>query len=392
MRRLWLIFSQAATVALAIVFVVATLKPDWLARNGQSLGGLLSPGVSVRLAAPASGALPAPGATPLPLGGLADAASAAAPSVVSVITSQARARNPHADDPALGQFFGDREPGQQGIGSGVIVSPEGILLTNNHVIEQAGDIAVRLSDGRELRAEVVGTDPETDLAVLRIKADRLPAITLGRSQDLRVGDVVLAIGNPFNVGQTVTAGIVSALGRNGLGLSTFESFVQTDAAINPGNSGGALVDARGHLVGINTAIYSRSGGSNGIGFAIPTEVAQRVMESLLKDGVVRRGWIGVEPRELTPEFVENFKLPINRGVLITGVLQDGPASKGGLKPGDVVTSVAGQPVNSVGQLLNSVAALPPGQPAKVAVQRGNQALELSLEVMQRKPQPARRSR
>ena len=395
MRRLWLIFSQTATVALAILFVVVTLKPHWLdlrARPGQALGGLQSPGVSVRMAASASGPLPSAGETPLPLGGLADAASAAAPSVVSVITSKGRARNPHANDPALGPFFGDREPDQQGIGSGVIVSPEGILLTNNHVIEQAGDIDVRLSDGRELRAEVVGTDPETDLAVLRIQADRLPAITLGRSQDLRVGDVVLAIGNPFNVGQTVTAGIVSALGRNGLGLSTFESFVQTDAAINPGNSGGALVDARGHLVGINTAIYSRSGGSNGIGFAIPTEVAQRVMESLLKDGVVRRGWIGVEPRELTPEFVENFKLPITRGVLITGVLQDGPASKGGLKPGDVVTSVAGQPVGSVAQLLNTVAALPPGQPATVAVQRGNQALELRLEVIQRKPQPARRSR
>ena len=391
MRRLWLIFSQAATVALALLFVVATLKPEWLGPRSPSLGGLLAPGVSVRLASPAPAASPASGATALPLGGLADAASIAAPSVVSVITSKGRARHPHADDPAMAPFFSDREPSPQGIGSGVIISPEGVLLTNNHVIDQAGDIDVRLPDGRELRAEVVGTDPETDLAVLRIRADRLPAITLGRSQDLRVGDVVLAIGNPFNVGQTVTAGIVSALGRNGLGLSTFESFVQTDAAINPGNSGGALVDARGHLVGINTAIYSRSGGSNGIGFAIPTDVAQRVMESLLKDGVVRRGWIGVEPRELTPEFVENFKLPINQGVLITGVLQDGPASKGGLKPGDVVTRVAGQPVASVAQLLNSVAALAPGQTAQVAVQRGPQALELTLEVVQRKPQPARRN-
>ena len=393
MRRLWLIFSQAATVALALLFVVSTLKPAWLdglAGNAQPRGGLIAPGVSVRMAAPAP--LPGPAATALPVTGLADAASAAAPSVVSVITSKARARNPHADDPALGQFFGNREPNQQGIGSGVIVSPDGILLTNNHVVEQAGDIDVRLADGRELRAEVVGTDPETDLAVLRIQARRLPAITLGRSQELRVGDVLLAIGNPFNVGQTVTAGIVSALGRNGLGLSTFESFIQTDAAINPGNSGGALVDVRGHLVGINTAIYSRNGGSNGIGFAIPTEVAQRVMEGLLKDGLVRRGWIGVEPRELTPEFVENFKLPIQHGVLITGVLQDGPASKGGLKPGDVVVSVAGQPVASVAQLLNSVAALPPGQPAQVGVQRGNQALALTLDVVQRRPPPARNSR
>ena len=391
MRRLWLIFSQAATLALALLFVVATLKPGWLSGQDLALGSVAPAAVSVRLAAP--GHAPLNGAaTPLPAGGLADAASSASPSVVSVITSKGRSRHPQADDPALSPFFHDREQSQQGVGSGVIVSPEGILLTNNHVVEQAGDIDVRLSDGRELRAEVVGTDPETDLAVLRIKADRLPAITLGRSQDLRVGDVLLAIGNPFNVGQTVTAGIVSALGRTGLGLSTFESFIQTDAAINPGNSGGALVDAMGHLVGINTAIYSRSGGSNGIGFAIPTEVAQRVMESLLRDGVVRRGWIGVEPRELTAEFVENFKLPIQRGVLITGVLQDGPASKGGLKPGDVVTSVAGQPVGSVAQLLNTVAALPPGQAAKVAVQRGSQAIELSLEVVQRKPQPARRNR
>ena len=391
MRRLWLIFAQATTVALACLFVVVTLKPQWLTRDGLPLGAVMSQVVSLRTAPPAAESPAATGAA-LPMAGLSDAANAAAPSVVSVITSKARSRNPHADDPAFNQFFGDRdrEPSQQGIGSGVIVSPEGILLTNNHVVDQAGDIDVRLNDGREVRATVVGTDAETDLAVLRINLDRLPAITLGRSQDLRVGDVLLAIGNPFNVGQTVTAGIVSALGRTGLGLSTFESFIQTDAAINPGNSGGALVNAKGQLVGIPTAIYSRSGGSNGIGFAIPTEVAQRVMEGILKDGVVRRGWIGVEPRELTPEFVENFKLPIQQGVLITGVLQDGPASKGGLKPGDVVVSVAGQAVASVAQLLNTVAALPPGQPAKVAVQRGPQALELTLDVVQRRPQPAPR--
>ena len=376
MRRLWLIFSQAAAVALACLFVVATLKPQWLTRDGQPMGPMLSQVVSLRTAAPA-----ASGARST---GWADAASLAAPAVVSVSTSKSRGRNPHADDSA----FGDGE--QVGIGSGVIVSPEGILLTNNHVVEQAGEIQVRLSDGREVRAEVVGTDPETDLAVLRIALDQLPAITLGRSQDLRVGDPLLAIGNPFNVGQTVTAGIVSALGRNGLGLSTFESFIQTDAAINPGNSGGALVNTQGHLVGINTAIYSRTGGSNGIGFAVPIEVAQRVMESLLRDGVVRRGWIGVEPRELTPEFIENFKLSVKQGVLITGVLQDGPASKGGLKPGDVVLKVAGQAVTSVPQLLDQVAALPPGKPAKLAVQRGTQALELTVNIVQRKPPALRR--
>ena len=389
MRRLWLTFSQATTVALALLFVVATLKPQWLGGDGLPLGAVVSQVVSLRTAAPAASGV-APGA--LPFLGLAEAARIASPAVVSVITSKARSSNPHADDPAFGFFYGNREQVQQGVGSGVIVSPQGILLTNNHVVEDAGEIDVRLSDGREARAEVLGTDPETDLAVLRIKLDKLPVITLGRSQDLRVGDALLAIGNPFNVGQTVTAGIVSALGRNGLGLSTFESFIQTDAAINPGNSGGALVDTHGNLVGINTAIYSRNGGSNGIGFAIPTDVAQQVMESLIRDGVVRRGWIGVEPRELTPEIADSLQLTTRAGVLITGVLQDGPASKGGLRPGDVVVAVAGQPVTSVAQLLNAVAALPPGQSAQVGVQRGNKAMTLTVEVIQRKRPQARPQR
>ena len=388
MRRLWLIFSQAATVGLALLFVVATLKPQWLGHDGLPLGALVSEVVSLRTAAPAASAASMP-AGALPFHGLSDAARIASPTVVSVITSKARRQNPHADDPNFRFFFGDRDPVQQGVGSGVIVSPQGILLTNNHVVEDAGEIDVRLADGREARAEVVGTDPETDLAVLRIKLDKLPVITLGRSQDLQVGDALLAIGNPFNVGQTVTAGIVSALGRNGLGLSTFEGFIQTDAAINPGNSGGALVNVHGHLVGINTAIYSRSGGSLGIGFAIPTDVAQKVMESLIRDGVVRRGWIGVEPRELTPEIAESLNLATRTGVLITGVLQDGPASNGGLRPGDVVVAVSGNPVATVAQLLDAVAALTPGEPAEVSVQRGQKALKLTLDVVQRK-RPARR--
>ena len=387
MRRLWLIFSQAATVGMALLFVVATLKPQWLGGNGQPFGSVVADVVSLRTAAPAASQA---GGQPY---NLADAARLAAPSVVSVVTSKARSRNPHGDDPAFGFFYGDRNPGQQGVGSGVIVSPEGILLTNNHVVEDAGEIDVQLPDGREVRAQVVGTDPETDLAVLRIPLDKLPAITLGRSQDLRIGDPLLAIGNPFNVGQTVTAGIVSALGRNGLGLSTFESFIQTDAAINPGNSGGALVNAQGHLVGINTAIYSKSGGSQGIGFAIPADVALRVMQSLLKDGVVRRGWIGVEPRALTPEIAESLQIGNRQGVLITGVLQDGPASKGGLRPGDVVVLVADKPVTSVSQLLDAVASLPPGQPTTVTVLRGQKELALTLNVVQRKlPAEATRPR
>ena len=389
MRRLWLIFSQATTVALAVLFVVGTLKPHWLGRDGLALPGV----VSLRTAP-----LPAPvpdvtaslsAVSPTP-GDLPTAARAASPAVVSVAANLGRGRNPHAEDPNFGFFFGDRAP--TGFGSGVIISPEGILLTNNHVVADARDITVRLSDGREAVATVVGTDPETDLAVLRITLDRLPAITLGRIETLQVGDTVLAIGNPFNVGQTVTAGIVSALGRNGLGLSTFESFIQTDAAINPGNSGGALVNSQGQLMGINTAIYSKSGGSQGIGFAIPVDVAQRVVEGLLRDGEVRRGWIGVEPRELTAEFIENFQLPIRRGVLITGVLHDGPAFKAGMKPGDVVVAVADQPVASVAQLLNTVAALPPGSPASLSVQRGGNALKLKVNVVQRQPQQAQRRR
>lgn len=388
MRRLWLIFSQAATVALAVLFVVGTLKPQWLVREGRPLTDV----VSLRTAPEAApAALEAPPGAAAGFTGYHAAARAAAPAVVSVTASKAGRRNPHAQDPTFRFFFHERGAETQvGMGSGVIVSPEGILLTNNHVIAGATEIDVRLSDGREARAEVVGTDPETDLAVLRISMERLPAITLGRLEALQVGDVVLAIGNPFNVGQTVTSGIVSALGRQGLGLSTFENFVQTDAAINPGNSGGALVDVRGHLVGINTAIFSRSGGSMGIGFAIPVDVAQQVMEGLLRDGQVTRGWIGVEPRDLTPEFAENFKLPIKEGALITGVLQDGPASKGGMRPGDVVTSVGGRAVANTAELLNRVAALKPGSEASINVQRGSQAVQVTLIVGQRPRQPVNR--
>jgi len=378
MRRLWLIFTQAVTVALAVLFVVGTLKPHWLGEAPADTP--LSQVISLRTAAPAASA-PASGIPPTT--NLATAARLAMPAVVSVTTSVARQRNPHADVPGMPGLFGGRGQPQEGHGSGVIVSPEGILLTNHHVIEGASEIDVRLADGREARATVVGTDPETDLAVLRVALDKLPSITLGRTDSLHVGDPVLAIGNPFNVGQTVTSGIVSALGRQGLGLSTFENFTQTDAAINPGNSGGALVDVHGQLIGINTAIFSRSGGSVGIGFAIPVDVAQRVMESLLRDGVVRRGWIGVEPRELSAEFIDSFKLPVSRGVLITGVLQNGPAFKAGMKPGDVVTEVAGQPVSSVPALLNAVAALKPGEAAEFGVQRVDKALNMSLMVAQR---------
>jgi serine protease DegQ len=381
MRRTWLIFTQAVTVAVALLFVVSTLKPQWLA------GGLR--GESPRVVSIAT-APPAPAGSVSGVG-YAAAARRAAPAVVSVTASKAPAARQRTEDPWFRHFFGDRAQNQPqvGLGSGVIISPEGYLLTNNHVIEGASDIEVQLADGREARAKLIGTDPETDVAVLKIEVDRLPVITLGSVDQLQVGDIVLAIGNPFNVGQTVTSGIVSALGRNQLGINLFENFIQTDAAINPGNSGGALVDASGNLVGINTAIYSRTGGSLGIGFAIPVSTARHVMEGLIREGVVRRGWIGVEPRDLTPEFAENFRLPVKSGVLITGVLADGPASAGGMRPGDVVTSVAGKPVANTVQLLNAVAELPPQTEAKIVVQRGEQALDLTVTVAQR-PKAERR--
>ncbi len=385
MRRTWLIFSQAVTVAVAVLFVLTTLKPEWLQRASNNR--LLPEVVSPRLApAPAVGGAPS---------GYSAAARRASPAVVSIAASKAPARNPHGDDPWFKFFFGDRlkqeqQTPQVGLGSGVIVSADGYLLTNNHVVEGASDIEVQLADGRQAAAKLVGTDPESDIAVLKINLDKLPVIALGEVQQLQVGDVVLAIGNPFNVGQTVTSGIVSALGRNQLGINTFENFIQTDAAINPGNSGGALVDVSGNLVGINTAIYSRSGGSLGIGFAIPADLARQVMEGLIKEGRVTRGWIGVEPRDLTPEFVENFHLPIKQGVLITGVLQDGPASRAGMRPGDVVVKIGDKPVTNTYQLLNAVAALKPKTETSVAVQRGDKPLELKVKVAQRPPAPQRR--
>jgi serine protease DegQ len=330
-------------------------------------------------------------APPLAAGSLSAAVQRAAPAVVSVSATRPGVRNPHEADPWYRYFFGDRAQGdvQRGVGSGVIVSPQGYLLTNNHVVEGADEIEVVLNDSRRARAKVIGTDPESDLAILKVALDRLPVITLGNSDSLQVGDQVLAIGNPFGVGQTVTSGIVSALGRNQLGINTFENFIQTDAAINPGNSGGALVDTRGQLVGINTAIFSRSGGNLGIGFAIPSDTARQVMESLIRDGQVTRGWIGVEPQNLTPEFVQSFNLPVREGVLISGVLQNGPAGKAGMKPGDVVTKVDAHPVANTAQLLGAVAALKPRSDAVIGVQRGNQALELKLTVGQR-PRPGQK--
>ena len=384
MRKTWLIFSQAVTVAVAVLFVVATLKPEWLRRH--TVSGLPDM-VSISEA-------------PVVIGGggvansYATAAKRASPAVVSITASKTSTRNPHSGDPWFQFFFGDRESRpetQVGLGSGVIVSPEGFLLTNNHVIEGASDIDVQLTDGRSAPATVVGTDPESDVAVLKIALDRLPVMAFGNTDGLQVGDVVLAIGNPFGVGQTVTSGIVSALGRDHLGINTFENFIQTDAAINPGNSGGALVDANGNLMGINTAIYSRSGGSMGIGFAIPTSTAKLVLEGIVTDGQVKRGWIGVEPNELSPELAETFGVQADHGVIITGVLQNGPAAQAGIRPGDVIVAVASQPVNNVAELLTRVAQLQPGQAAAFSVQRQGKPLALQVTPGLR-PKPTRQER
>ena len=385
MRKTWLVFSQAVTVAVAVLFVVSTLKPEWVQRKSS----LSLPSVPVVVAPPIQPAALGAG----PATSYSGAARRASPAVVSITASKAPVRSPRSDDPVFQFFFGDRsqqgEP-QVGLGSGVIVSSDGYLLTNHHVIEGADDVEVMLTDGRQARAKLVGTDPESDLAVLKIDLDRLPAIAFGDADQLQVGDVVLAIGNPFGVGQTVTSGIISALGRNQLGINTFENFIQTDAAINPGNSGGALVDTNGALLGINTAIYSRTGGSLGIGFAIPVSTARQVMDGLIKDGQVTRGWIGVEPRDLTPEIAQTLNLPIKQGVLITGVLQSGPASTGGLTPGDVVVKIAGVPVANTSQLLNAVAALKPQAVAVIGVQRGARVLDVNVTVAQRpKAKPLR---
>jgi len=381
-RSTWLLFSQAVTVALAVLFVVLTLKPDWLPRSAISRAMAPLPAPSFISAADApAGAASMAGAS----SGFALAARRAAPAVVSVTASRSQQPNPHANDPRFAPFFGNGQPGgrRAGVGSGVIVTGQGYLLTNHHVVDGASDIEVQLADGRQATARMVGSDAETDIAVLKIDLDNLPVMALGDARALQVGDAVLAIGNPFDVGQTVTAGIVSALNRFRFGNSPLQNFIQTDAAINPGNSGGALVDSAGRLVGINTAIFSQGGGNLGIGFAVPVDIARQVMEQLVSAGKVQRGWIGVEPRDLSADMAESLNLPVKAGVLITGVLQEGPAARGGVRPGDVVVQVGDSAVSTTGELLAAVAALAPGAKARLKVQRGGQAVELDVQVADR---------
>ena len=391
MRRLWLIFAQACTIALALLFVVTTLRPEWLSRAGRTGNVVLfqeQPAAPVVQVADAGG-----GAAPHQIS-YAEAVKKAIPSVVNLYSSKEfRSRAPMLSDPLLRRFFGQRlDPGPQktfSLGSGVIVSAQGYILTNNHVVEGADTIDLVMADGRKLTGKIVGTDPDTDIAVLKVDADNLPAIVLGNDEQLQVGDPVLAIGNPFGVTNTVTSGIVSALGRNRLGINEFENFIQTDAAINPGNSGGALIDRNGNLIGINTAIYSRTGGTMGIGFAIPISLAKPIMEQIIQTGQVTRGYVGVVFSELTPQAVLALAAKSDKGVLIREVVPGSPAERAGLKSGDIVVGVNGKVTEDAASLRNQISVLPPGSRAPLRVARGPNEVMLEVEVAKRPRQPMR---
>ncbi|PZO25128.1 MAG: 2-alkenal reductase [Betaproteobacteria bacterium] len=370
LKKLWLTFAQALTVLLALYFITEVLRPEWVPN------WLQKPAYQT--------------AQPEGVAGYRPAVDTAMPAVVNIFTSK-RANNlpkhPFFEDPEIRKFFGDeleeqfeQEEQASSLGSGVIVNSDGLIVTNQHVVEAADEIEVSLNDGRTTKAELVGTDPETDLAVLRIKLDNLPSLKFAADETVRVGDVVLAMGNPFGVGQTVTMGIVSALGRNHVGINTFENFIQTDAAINPGNSGGALVDTAGNLLGINTAIYSRSGGSLGIGFAIPAKTVQGVLNQIVRTGTVTRGYIGVEQQNITEELASAFDLPQKDGVIIAGIVKDGPADKAGLKVGDILLKLDDKKITDTTQMLNQIAAYAPGDKKSVELLRDGKTETVMIEI------------
>lgn len=368
MRKFWLLFSQSTTIALGFLLVITLFKPEW------HIGAKPVP-------------VTATCATTQAPGSYRDAANKAMPSVVNVFSSKTIRRLHPPDNPLFRKFFDKRADRRtqrtNNLGSGVIVSADGYILTNHHVVESADEIQVTLHDGRTLLAKVVGSDPETDLAVLKINAKNLAPITFARSDQASIGDVVLAIGDPFGVGQTVTMGIISALERSHLGINIFEDFIQTDAAINPGNSGGALVDTLGNLIGINSAIYSRTGGSQGIGFAIPSNLAAKIMQQIIAHGEVIRGWMGVEVQDLTPELADSYQLGDTNGALISGVLRGGPADHAGIQPGDIVLSVGGQATMDSATLLNQIAALVPGRTIQVKLLHRNKIVTVNVKISRR---------
>ena len=388
MQRIWLIFAQSVTACLGLLFVLRLFYPHLLETGQATIV------INQVESSPATDSKTSNKA--VSKGGYSLAAKKAMPSVVNIFTSsKVNAPNPHEqfrDDPLFRHFFGDQlddeeDQPENSLGSGVIVSEQGLILTNHHVVASADEIEVALADGRKLSAKVVGTDPDTDLAVLKVETDSLPAVTFAATENLSVGDLVLAIGNPFGVGQTVTQGIISALGRNHLGINTYENFIQTDASINPGNSGGALIDSEGNLIGINSAIYSRSGGSMGIGFAIPANVAKQVMEQIAVNGSVTRGWIGIEAQDITPELAESFKLGQARGSLIAGVLNNSPADLAGLKAGDVLLAINDKEVFDSSGMLNLIALLKPNEKAVLKIARAEKEMNINV-VVGKRPKPA----
>lgn len=391
MRRLWLVFAEFVAITLAIVFVVTLIRPDWNPWRRSV--------VEIREAgSPAVGLLPVASPTGI-RASYSDAARKAMQSVVNISSSRdvRPQRHPLQNDPLYRRFFGqpDDQEGeaetQGSLGSGVIVSADdkgSYVLTNDHVVNGSSDIQLAFADGRVMPAKVVGSDPETDLAVLRVEGKGLTPITLGQSDKAQVGDVVLAIGDPFGVGQTVTLGIISGLGRNRLGVNRYENFIQTDAAINPGNSGGALVDASGNLIGINSVIYSRTGGSLGIGFAIPVSMAKDVMEQIIAEGSVTRGFIGIAPQDITPELADSLKLQAARGALVAQVTRGGPADKAGMKVGDVIIGVEGKSIQDSVAAMASIAALRPGSDVRFKVTRNQKDVELTVNIAKR-PRPQR---
>ena len=368
-RKLVVFIAQAITVGLALAFLLTLFWPGLLRREATSVDVHEASDYAASAAGPAS---------------YASAVEKAAPAVVNINTAKVVTvqPNPLLRDPLFQQFFGrgqqtPRQRVERSLGSGVIFRDQGHILTNHHVIGGADDIQVSLRDGRSIKAKVIGSDPETDLAVLKIELNNLPAITLGKSERVRIGDVALAIGNPFGVGQTVTMGIVSATGRSALGINTFENFIQTDAAINPGNSGGALVDARGHLIGINTAIFSQTGGSVGIGFAIPTSIAKGVMEQIIEHGRPLRGWLGIEAQALTPELLEAFGLKKGtEGLVITTLYRNGPAHKAGIEPGDVLIAVDGKKTGDAREVLLAISGHKPGERIKLELMREGKPISI----------------
>jgi len=371
-RTFTFVFTSIAT-GLAAAFLVLVFKPDFLGEPQYSSSPVMT---LARQEGPVS---------------YADAVQKTAPAVVNIFTTTLTRREAHPffSDPLFRRFFGEelsqpRVEKRNNLGSGVIVNKNGYIITNHHVIENASEIRVVLRDGRSMAARVVGTDPETDLAVLQASGEDFPVAQLGRSEDLQIGDVVLAIGNGFGLGQTVTMGIVSAWGRQSLGLTSYDNFIQTDAAINPGNSGGALINPYGDVIGINTAIYTKSGGSEGVGFAIPAQLVNKVFEQIRDKGRVVRGWIGVTTTQaVTPELAQALGLGDAKGLLIAQILRNGPADKAGIKPGDVIQKVNGIEAKTARVMVDLVADIQPGEDVKIELTRDGNSQTVHVEVIER---------